>query len=177
MPAGLLAFATGAMFFVELVLPFFIFAPRRLRFIAAFGFLLLEFCILITGNYNWFNLQTMLLCLPLFDDAALRKILPARLAELKPKPVDAPKPAVRAVVSAMAVLIVVCSLVRMDQRFGGSSRLRWRGPSNGWIRPLNVVSGYGLFAIMTTTGARSSWKDRMTVPNGRNMSSATSPAT
>ena len=85
MPAGLLAFATGAMFFVELVLPFFIFAPRRLRFIAAFGFLLLEVCILITGNYNWFNLQTMLLCLPLFDDAALRKILPARLAELKPK--------------------------------------------------------------------------------------------
>ena len=31
MPAGLLAFATGAMFFIELVLPFFVFAPRRLR--------------------------------------------------------------------------------------------------------------------------------------------------
>ena len=42
MPPGLLAFATGAMFFVELVLPFFVFAPRRLRFVAAFGFLLLE---------------------------------------------------------------------------------------------------------------------------------------
>ena len=48
----------------------------------------------------------MLLCLPLFDDAALRQILPARLAELKPRPV-APKPAVTAVVSAIAVLIVV----------------------------------------------------------------------
>ena len=89
MPAGLLAFATGAMFFIELVLPFFVFAPRRLRFVAAFAFLLLQFCILITGNYNWFNLQTMLLCLPLFDDAALRKILPARLAGLKPKSADA----------------------------------------------------------------------------------------
>ena len=36
----------------------------------------------LTGNYNWFNLQTMLLCLPLFDDAALRKILPRRLIGL-----------------------------------------------------------------------------------------------
>ena len=148
LPGGLLAFATGAMFFVELVLPFFIFAPRRLRFIAAFGFLLLEFCILITGNYNWFNLQTMLLCLPLFDDAALRKILPARLAELKPRPV-APKPAVTAAVSAIAVLIVFCSLVRMDLRFGGTPPAFAR-TIDGWFRPLNAASGYGLFAIMTT---------------------------
>lgn len=148
MPVGLLVFATGAMFFVELVLPFFIFAPRRLRFIAAFGFLLLEALILVTGNYNWFNLQTMLLCLPLFDDAALRKMLPARLAELKPRPV-APTPAVTAVVSAIAVLIVFCSLVRMDLRFGGTPPAFAR-TIDGLIGPLNVVSGYGLFAIMTT---------------------------
>ena len=148
-PAALLVFATGSMFVVELILPFLIFAPRRLRFIAALGFLLLEFCILITGNYNWFNLQTMLLCLPLFDDAALRKILPARLAELRPRP-TAPRRAVRIVVNAMALLIVFCSLVRMDQRFGGSSAPAWARTVNGWINPLNVVSGYGLFAIMTT---------------------------
>ncbi|MGB3022856.1 MAG: lipase maturation factor family protein, partial [Methyloceanibacter sp.] len=148
MPAGLLTFATGGMFFIELVLPFFIFAPRRLRFVAAFGFLLLEFCILITGNYNWFNFQTMLLCLPLFDDAALRSILPRSLAELQPRP-PAPRRAVRIVVNALALLIVFCSLVRMDLRFGGSP------PAlaltvDGWIRPLNIVSAYGLFSIMTT---------------------------
>ena len=78
LPPGLLKFATGGMFFVELVLPFLIFCPRRLRFFSAFGILLLQSCILLTGNYNWFNLQTMLLCLPLFDDAALRTILPRR---------------------------------------------------------------------------------------------------
>ena len=150
MPAGLLAFVTGAMFFIELVLPFFVFAPRRLQFVAAFAFLLLQVCILINGNYNWFNFQTMLLCLPLFDDAALRKILPARLAELKPKSAT-PRRAVRIVVNVLALLIVVCSLVRMDQRFGGSSAPAWARSVNGWINPLNVVSGYGLFAIMTTT--------------------------
>ena len=77
LPPGLLNVATGAMLVVELGLPFLIFCPRRLRFVAAFGILLLQCCILLTGNYNWFNLQTMLLCLPLFDDAALRRILPA----------------------------------------------------------------------------------------------------
>ena len=67
LPAGVLRVATGAMFFVELILPFLIFCPRRLRFAAAFGILMLQICILLTGNYNWFNLQTMLLCLPLFE--------------------------------------------------------------------------------------------------------------
>ena len=63
LPPELLKVATGATFVVELALPFLIFCPRRLRFVSAFGILMLQSCILITGNYNWFNLQTMLLCL------------------------------------------------------------------------------------------------------------------
>ena len=68
---------------VELVLPFLIFFPRRLRFAGGFGILLLQGFILLTGNYNWFNLQTMLLCLLLFDDAALRRILPAPILDAR----------------------------------------------------------------------------------------------
>ena len=148
LPSGLLKLATGSMFFVELVLPFLIFAPSRLRSCAAFGILLLQGSILITGNYNWFNLQTMLLCLPLFDDAALRTILPRRLVELQPKP-RAPRRAVTAVVSALALLIVFCSLVRMDERFGGSPPA-WTQAVDGLIGPFQMVSAYGLFSIMTT---------------------------
>ena len=147
-PASLLKFATGATFFVELVLPFLIFAPRRLRFFAAFGILLLEFSILITGNYNWFNLQTMLLCLTLFDDRALRWILPRRLAELRPKP-QTPRRAVRIAVNAAAVLIVFCSLAQMDLRFGGSPPA-FAQAVNSWVSPLQIVNPYGLFSIMTT---------------------------
>ena len=92
LPAAALRFATGAVFFIELVLPFLIFCPRRARFCAAFGILLLEACILLTGNYNWFNIQTMLLCLPLFDDAALRWLLPVRLHRLLPVTADTALP-------------------------------------------------------------------------------------
>ncbi len=146
-----LTFATSGTFFVELVLPFLIFCPRRLRFFAAFGILLLQTCILITGNYNWFNLQTMLLCLVLFDDAALQRVLPRRLTHLLPvgaKP-KAPRKVVAVIVGTLALLIVFCSLVQMDARFGGNPPAVAQAVDH-LIEPLHIVSGYGLFAVMTT---------------------------
>jgi hypothetical protein len=148
LPQGGLRFATGATFFVELVLPFLIFTPRRLRFCAAFGILLLEVLIFVTGNYNWFNLQTMLLCLTLFDDAALRSVLPRRLAELAPRPSTPPR-AVTVAASALAALLVLCSLVKMDERFGGDPPA-WSEAVDGLVSPLQLVSAYGLFSVMTT---------------------------
>ena len=146
-PPGPVASATRAMFFVELVLPFFIFSPRLSRSIAAFGFLLLR---VLHPHHP----QLQLVQSP--DHAALPAAVRRRGAaediarspcRAKPRPI-APKPAVTAVVSAIAVLIVFCSLVRMDLRFGGTPPAFARA-IDGWIRPLNVVSGYGLFAIMT----------------------------
>src|SRR5271170_1446549 len=121
LPPGVLRVATGGTFLVELILPFLIFCPRRLRFSAAFGTLLLQSCILITGNYNWFNLQAMLLCLLLFDDAALEKCLPQRLARaLLRRGRQRSSKAKSVVVGAWGLVLVFLSLVEMDMRFGGS---------------------------------------------------------
>jgi hypothetical protein len=151
LPPAALRFATGAVFFLELVLPFLIFAPRRLRFCAAFGILLLQLGIVLTGNYNWFNLQTMWLCLPLFDDAALRRLLPARLIRLVPvasrdRP---PRRAATVGIGALTLLIVFCSLVEMDLRFGGKPPALAQ-EIDRFFEPLHIVGSYGLFAIMTT---------------------------
>jgi lipase maturation factor 1 len=151
LPPRTLKFATGATFFVELVLPFLIFCPRRLRFVAAFGILLLQSCILMTGSYNWFNLQTMLLCLTLFDDAALQKIVPRRL--IRPLQAHAqnktPRRGGMVIVGVLASLIVFCGLVKMDERFGGSPPAVAQAVDQ-LVDPLRIVSSYGLFAIMTT---------------------------
>jgi hypothetical protein len=61
----------------------------------------------------------------------------------------APRLAVRVAVGALAVVIVFCSLVQMDARFGGNP------PSmavavDRVVEPLHIVSSYGLFAVMTT---------------------------
>jgi len=149
--ASVLKAATAGTFVVELLLPFLIFCPRRLRFFAAFGILLLQSCILITGNYNWFNLQTMLLCLLLIDDAALQKILPRRLMGLlstRAKPYSPRRP-VMVIVGALALLIVFCSLVEMDDRFGGKPPA-FAQTIDRLIEPLHIVNAYGLFAVMTT---------------------------
>jgi lipase maturation factor 1 len=151
LPPSLLKFTTSVTFFVELVLPFLIFCPRRLRQIAAFGFLLLQSGILITGNYNWFNLQTMLLCLPLFDDAAIQNILPRRVVQLLRLRTENRMPGrpVTIVASALALLIAFCSLVEMDARFGGTPPAMMEAVDRV-IGPLHITSPYGLFAVMTT---------------------------
>jgi predicted DCC family thiol-disulfide oxidoreductase YuxK len=148
---GVLKFATGTMFVIELLLPFMIFCPRRLRFLAAFGILLLQSCILITGNYNWFNLQTILLCLLLFDDAAIRSVMPKPLFGWlpgRPRP-RAPRRLAVATVRTLAVVIVFCSLVQMELRFGGSPPAPVQLVAQ-LAEPFHIVSPYGLFAVMTT---------------------------
>ena len=147
---SILKVATAGLFVVELVLPFLIFCPRRLRFCAAFGILLLQSCILLTGNYNWFNLQTMLLCLLLFDDAALQKVLPRCLVRVLSRRVH-PRPtkAVSVTVAAWGLVLVFSSLVQMDERIGGSPPPAARALDQ-LIEPLRMVSSYGLFAVMTT---------------------------
>src|SRR6266568_6601336 len=55
----------------EIVVPFFIWAPRRPRLIAAGLLIFLQLVIAITGNYCFFNLLTIALCLLLIDDHSL----------------------------------------------------------------------------------------------------------
>ena len=62
--------STFFVLFVETVVPFFIWAPRRLRHIACALLILLQILIALTGNYCFFNLLTIALCLLLIDDAA-----------------------------------------------------------------------------------------------------------
>jgi len=151
LPAAALKFGTAATFVIELALPFLIVCPRRLRFVAAFGILLLQTVILVTGNYNWFNLQTMLLCPTLLDDAALGRMLPRQLARRLPAHAigSAPGRATRAIVGALATLAVFSSLVQMDERFGGIPPKAVLAIDR-LIEPFRIASGYGLFAVMTT---------------------------
>ncbi len=58
-------------YFVELILPFFIFLPRRFRNIACAGIVFLQIMIILTGNYGFFNLLTIALSLTLIDDQTI----------------------------------------------------------------------------------------------------------
>jgi predicted DCC family thiol-disulfide oxidoreductase YuxK len=151
LPQTLLATCTAATLFIELVTPFLIFFPRRLRFIAAFSILLLQSTILITGNYNFFNLLTMLLCLSLFDDAALKKIIPEKISRLIPQKIYiTSRYKITVLITWMFVsLTILLSVVGFNLRFGFTS------PSvpTIWIynsvAPLRIVNTYGPFSVIT----------------------------
>ncbi len=69
--AGFQTFSCLFLFFVELVVPFFFFAPRRLRLFACGLTVFLQVVIAATGNYAFFNLLTIALAVLLLDDASL----------------------------------------------------------------------------------------------------------
>ena len=59
----------AGMFAIELVVPFFLFAPRALRHNAALLLAAFMGAIALTGNYTFFNLLAIALCLFCLDDA------------------------------------------------------------------------------------------------------------
>jgi hypothetical protein len=97
----------------------------------------------LTGNYGFFNLLTVVLCLPLLDDRLLLRIVPNGYAPAEPAretPRRLPWPAV-----GPALIIVLSAAVFFPGTFG--SRVpRVLGP----IYPFSTFNSYGLFSVMTT---------------------------
>jgi Lipase maturation factor len=149
LPHWMLVAATAAALAVELVLVFLIFLPRRLRFVAACSVLLFQMLILLTGNYNFFNLLSMLLCIFLFDDAALRRVMPEWLAAWVRNRALRPGRAATIIATVLALVVVPVGLNRIWQRFTGAD-LPVAGALTEVVAPLLVVNPYGLFAVMTT---------------------------
>ena len=79
--------STLVVLVIELGMPFLIFAPRRMRMFGAAFIMGLQVLILLTGNYGFFNILTLALCLFLFDDRALRRFIPRRIRERARNPV------------------------------------------------------------------------------------------
>jgi hypothetical protein len=132
------------MFFVELLVPFLLFAPRRIRFFAAGITILLEVLIFITGNYTFFNLLAMALCLLLFDDAALRRFARARQTTWR-----APR-FQRYVTAGLVAFVMLVSGFQLLEIFTGTMPQR-AASALSWIAPFGAVNTYGLFAVMTTS--------------------------
>jgi predicted DCC family thiol-disulfide oxidoreductase YuxK len=142
--------SVGFVFFVELIVPFLIFAPRRVRLFAAGAMVALQVLILLTGNYAFFNLLTIGFCLFLMDDAFFGRVLPkAMIRRLVPTTVEKSRVWSRAVCKAFAALALFVGAFQVARPFG----VRWT-PAEMAIRSVSsfqIINSYGLFAVMTTT--------------------------
>ena len=68
MPAWFRGLSVGFMFYAELVAPFFVLGPRPIRLVGFASIVLLQILIAATGNYGFFNLLTVVICLTMLDD-------------------------------------------------------------------------------------------------------------
>lgn len=152
-PAGFQRASTLLMFAVELGLPCLLLVPRavrRLRQVVAAGTVALMLAVFLTGNYGFFNLLTAVLCVPLLDDRAWRRLL-RRAPEAPALRAPAPPPLWRRIV--LAGLATPLALVSLGEMLEGSGLLA-RAPTplaalETALAPLRSVNPYGLFRVMT----------------------------
>ncbi|HMF98809.1 MAG TPA: lipase maturation factor family protein [Vicinamibacterales bacterium] len=131
---------TAATLTVELVAPFFIVAPLRLRRVAFLLLVGLQLLIAITGNYAFFNILAAGLCVYMLADRAANApvLLRERIRNM--------------MLVALAVAIGSVSATMFAARIGLElPTYPLVSPLADFIEPLRSVNTYGLFAVMTTT--------------------------
>ena len=139
--------STAAMFVIELAVPFLIFGPRRPRLIAFFLFIGFQINIALTGNYNYFNLLTMALCLWLVDDASW----PRSMSKFFSRPCAESLPWPRSVILGYLTVVLLAS-ANLFSKYTLRHRTDWPGPINSLsaaLAPFRMINTYGLFQVMT----------------------------
>ena len=151
-PAWLLDSFTAATLAIELLAPFLLFGPKRIRQVGVALLMLLQFMILLTGNYAFFNFLSLALCLWGLDDDAFRPLTRlllrgrvaledagSRMARLG-----------RAAASVVLAFLMLQGIVQVIGMLSPGVAAPFRSPMAA-LAPFEIVNSYGLFAVMTTT--------------------------
>lgn len=140
LPAGVLTASVWAMFAIELVLPWCILLGRWGRMAAFAGFVGLMGLIAATGNFTFFNLLTVILCLALLDDDVVpRRWFTTGVSSGSPRGVGAVlRPAALTCLAGLS--LAACFPAGM------TGFLR---PVQSAMAPFRSVNSYGLFRVMT----------------------------
>jgi hypothetical protein len=119
------------VFAVELIVPFFFFTTRRLRAVAIWITIGFQLLIALTGNYTFFNLLTILLCVSIFDVKTERTPWNVRFAGL---------------------VLISIGFIQLFTMFGIVANLPEPLSSMDFrAETYHLVNRYGLFAVMTTS--------------------------
>jgi hypothetical protein len=120
-------------FFVELLVPFWFFMPRRIRHIAGWITIGLQLLILASGNYTFFNFLTIFLTMFLFiEPTALPLSKGQRIGSI----------ALTTFIGFISGFLCL-ELFNLPLAREGSEIVQA-------VAPLRIVNSYGLFAVMTT---------------------------
>lgn len=162
LPVGFHKISCFLMFVVELFLPFLIFCGRKARGIAFMGLMALQFIIILTGNYGFFNFLTMGLCLTLLDDEHLKRFFPLVLRQsaeaIQEEAVKTDRVrhmrAQTILLGLVGIIIIFLTSVPLYAMLTGRRFSSLPDPLIhviNFVAPLRSFNRYGLFAVMTKT--------------------------
>ena len=132
LPSILQKISVVGVFAAELIVPVLFLTTRRLRTIAACITIAFQLMIAFTGNYTFFNLLTILLCVFLFD-----------VKRTERAPWNA---------RFIGVALIVVGFLQLITMFGIPRNLPEPFASVDFrAETFHIVNHYGLFAVMTTS--------------------------
>jgi hypothetical protein len=123
----------------QLVVPFGLFAPQPVARTAALVIVVTQAWLLVSGNFSWLNLITIVLAVSAMDDVLLGAVLPID----PPDPLADPAGWQLAAVATLVVLVATLS-VRPVRNLVGRRQLM-----NASFDPLRLVNTYGAFGAIT----------------------------
>jgi hypothetical protein len=123
----------------QLVVPFGLFAPQPVATVAALAVIVTQAWLLVSGNFSWLNLITIVLATAALDGRFLDAVLPLD----PPASLAAPAGWQQAAVLALVLLVAVLS-VRPARNLLGRRQLM-----NASFDPLRLVNTYGAFGAIT----------------------------
>jgi hypothetical protein len=123
----------------QLVVPFGLFAPQPVATVAALTIIVTQAWLLVSGNFSWLNLITIVLATAAIDGQFLDAVLPLH----PPASLAAPAGWQQAAVLALVLLVAVLS-VRPARNLLGRRQLM-----NASFDPLRLVNTYGAFGAIT----------------------------
>ncbi|WP_455234864.1 lipase maturation factor family protein [Thiogranum longum] len=153
LPDWLLRFGTGSALFIEIVVPFMILMPRRIRLVGAWLTILMQVLILLTSNHNYANFLVLALCLFLFDDRDVARVIPKSLAGRLSSRTAGGHSATgfsRASMAAIASAIVIASLLQAWSMVSGRRAPDPVAAALDHLRPFRIVNNYHVFPTMKT---------------------------
>jgi len=160
-PHWILAFATLFVFVIEFAAPCMLVAPRRIRHWAAWVMIAFQILIFVSGNYAFFNLLTIALCILLFDDEAwprrwrelirLSSTFNVRRRSVWTTGIACAAASFVAALTAVPLVTGIASLPLFPSPNWFQSAPGWVESTERFLAPLRSFNGYGLFAVMTTS--------------------------
>lgn len=128
----------GLVFVFEVFVPILFFGTPGMRVSGALLTLFFQFLIIATGNYAFFNLLTIALCMPLIDDSYFPSSIAVQASNNETLAIALN--GIGSIFILYNVLILIKQFLTLPYNIWGMD----------YLRSIGVLNTYGLFAVMTT---------------------------